>query len=254
MQAHLPMAMQETQLVVRSDALHVGDRCVKRGPTKGICDLCYCLLGLRVAETTRHICLECPFTKPVVTAIWKDGLLNMRAEPLTNPQVDDDTFCQLFERRIALGVADFDPPHLRPPKHLRAMIAALAAATNAALIRRRNHNAFCTAAPLQYEPARLVRTIMDSVCATSTALRTMAEREETRIYTHFEGWLPDEDDRPMAQWRASWYAMVRDTYPKVRLHHPTPFQHTHASAQCPDVDLDSPDVAARLRSRSVVSY
>ena len=95
---------------------------------------------------------------------------------------------------------------------------------------------------------------MDSVCATSTALRTIAEREETRIYTHFEGWLPDEDDRPMAQWRASWYAMVRDTYPKVRLHHPTPFQHTHASAQCPDVDLDSPDVAARLRSRSVVSY
>ena len=26
---------------------------------KGICDLCYCLLGKQVPETTRHICLTC---------------------------------------------------------------------------------------------------------------------------------------------------------------------------------------------------
>ena len=107
--------------------------------------------------------------------IWKDGLLNMRAEPLPDPRVDDDAFCRFVERRIVLGVADFDPPHLRPPKHLRTLIAALAAATNAALIRRRHHNAFCAAAPLQYEPARLVQSVMDVVCATSTALRTTAD-------------------------------------------------------------------------------
>ena len=58
--AQLPPVLQETQLHVRSDSLHVGDRCTKRGPTKGICDLCYCLLGARTPETTKHICLDCP--------------------------------------------------------------------------------------------------------------------------------------------------------------------------------------------------
>ena len=35
---------------------------MKKGCTKGICDLCYLLRGETVIETTRHLALECPYT------------------------------------------------------------------------------------------------------------------------------------------------------------------------------------------------
>ncbi len=47
-------------------------------------------------------------------------------------------------------------------------------------------------------------------------------------------------------WACDWGVNMKS------LHHLTPFAHTQASAQCPAVDLDSPDVAARLRSRPLV--
>jgi hypothetical protein len=255
MDVHLPATLQETQLLVRNDALHVGARCVKRGPTKGICDLCHILRGESVPETTRHIVLDCPFSKPVVMAIWRNGLLHMNAEPLTDPPISHDAFCDLLERRIIFGVPDFDPPHLRPPRHLRTVIATLAAATNAALIRRRNHNALNTALPIQYDPQRTAQSIMRSTCDVATALRTKAEREETRIYTNFEGWLPeDEDERPVGKWTHAWCAVVRDTHPRVCLFASTPFKHTQHSLQCPDVDTADPDVVSRLDARSKISY
>ena len=106
MRADLPPALQETQLLVRTDALHVGARCVKKGCTKGICDLCYILLGTRTPETTRHIVLECPFTQPVLTTVW--GAAHMAH---VNPQayahartLSADAFCSALERRIVFGV------------------------------------------------------------------------------------------------------------------------------------------------------
>ena len=131
----------------------------------------------------------------------------------------------------------------------------LAAATNAALIRRRNHNALNTALPIQYDPQRTVQSIMRSTCDVATALRTKAEREETRIYTNFEGWLPeDEDERPVAKWTHAWCAVVRDTHPRVCLFASTPFKHSQHSLQCPDVDTADPDVVSRLDARSKISY
>ena len=67
----LPPNLLETQLNVLSDAFHIGHRCTKRSCTKGICDLCFYLLGRSTPETTRHILLTCPFTQPVITAIWR---------------------------------------------------------------------------------------------------------------------------------------------------------------------------------------
>ena len=37
-----------------------------------------------------------------------------------------------------------------------------------------------------------------------------AERADTRIYTHYEGWLPD--DTSMKVWHNVWTTLLRDTY------------------------------------------
>ena len=71
MDAGLPPALQETQLRVRSDAYLLGDRCTKRGRTKGICDLCYVFLGRKTPETLSHILKTCPFTTPVLASVWR---------------------------------------------------------------------------------------------------------------------------------------------------------------------------------------
>ena len=55
------------------------------------------------------------------------------------------------------------------------------------------------------------------LCRVATALRASAEREETRIYTHYEGWLPEEDDRPLHKWHTAWSPLVTNTHPRVRL-------------------------------------
>ena len=113
--ARLPPILQETQLQVRSDSLHVGDRCTKRGPTKGICDLCYCLLGARTPETTKHICLDCPFTRPMVATIWRNYYMD-RAQPHVAPLIDPDhlAFQREFARRI-YAVSSLAPPPSRTP-------------------------------------------------------------------------------------------------------------------------------------------
>ena len=42
---------------------------------------------------------------------------------------------------------------------------------------------------LQYDAQQLVRRILRTVSATATAARTLATREESRIYCWYEGWL-----------------------------------------------------------------
>ena len=59
MAAGLPPALVETLFNVKSDCYHIGDACVKKGVTKGICDLCYYLLGANTPETLEHILCTC---------------------------------------------------------------------------------------------------------------------------------------------------------------------------------------------------
>ena len=132
-----------------------------------------------------------------------------------------------------------------------APIAVLAAATNEALIRRRHNNALNTTCPLQYDTAKTIASILNSVSATATALWTSAERDEDFIYTHYEGWLPDDDERPTTLWATAWGPITRDTYPKAST---SLTINNHGAAHDPTPDPNDPAVAARIRQRTQFSY
>ena len=250
MKACLPPHLQETQLLVRSDGLHVGDRCVKKGCRKGICDLCYILLGTRVPETTRHIVLDCPFTRPVIMAVWREAYM-AHTQPQTYTQTQNtsaDNFCSSLERRIVFGVPTWDPPRLKTLKSQDTAIATISAATNAALIRRRNNNALNTKCPLQTDVSTIVRSIFSTVCQTATVMRTTAQRTETMIYTHYEGWLPEDEKLPTTEWAHDWCVngIMQDVEPSATL------QFDLANITIPDnpqFDTNDPAVATRVQQR-----
>ena len=162
-------------------------------------------------------------------------------QALTDQQLSDT-----FERRFIFGVSDHDPPEYSPPIALRQSIATISAATNLVLMRRRHHNANNPALPLQHDTAKTIARVLRVICETATATRTIAEREETRIYTHYEGWLPDEDDLPTNEWLAAWSGLVRSTQPSVTLLSPPP---TDAHGD-PPYDLADPNVITRQTERS----
>ena len=253
MEARLPPHLLEIQLMVRSDAFHVGNRCVKTGCNKGMCDLCYLLLGRSIPETTRHICIDCPFTRPVVSTVWRHCM------KVTQPHVYRDTlhlsdehFCNLFERRMIFGVTDYDSDYHKPPVELKQPIAVTAAATNLALVRRRHHNALDTRKPPQYDTSATVARIFADVCETATTLRTTAEREEDRIYTHYEGWLPDEEKLPTTEWQKAWCEtnLLRNSRPATSLATPLPT----GAPNDPVYDDSDPATAARIVARSQQCY
>ena len=250
--ARLPPLLQETQLKVRADALHIGDRCTKpRGATKGKCDLCYFLLGSSVPETLDHILLTCPFTAPVVTAVWRTAFLK-HADPsayAATAHLMPADFVQRFERMILFGVTSFDTPQLR--RTLTVPATVLAAATNTCLIRRRNHNAHNCACPLQHDSPALIRNIFHTACRTATAMRTLAQGEERWMYTHYEGWMPaDEDEWPTNVWRSRWCGLLRDTRPQTSPAFPLPLPPSPDAADEPTYDLTAPDVQSRLRQHN----
>ena len=231
---------------MRSDSLHVGDRCIKTGPTKGICDLCFTLLGRSVPETTKHIVIGCPFSSSVACATQRYCM------QITQPQTYRETehlseteFCETFERRAIFGVADFDPQDQIPPAHLKQLNAAVAATTNNVLIRRRQSNALDTDRPLQHSTSAAVNQILRELCETATALRTVAEREEDSICTHYEGWLPEEEKLPTTIWQDTWSALVNSARPTVALRTPAP-----TTFDQPPYDPTDPTVAARIANRS----
>ena len=73
---------------------------------------------------------------------------------------------------------------------------ALAVLGKLYVMRRRHHNAHNPALPIQHDTAKTVARVLRMICDTATVTRAIAEREETRIYTHYEGWQPDEADLP----------------------------------------------------------
>ena len=157
---------------------------------------------------------------------------------------------------MVFGVAQWNPPGLNMDKNVSSAIATVSAATNAALIARRNHNAFNTKCPLQHDVNAIVRKVLTTVCTAATAARTTAEREETRIYTHYEGWLPDDDDLPTTAWRRTWcergHGFLRDTQPRAALAFQLPLSH---AAPNPHFDLNDPAVLTRTGQRhNEVSY
>ena len=255
MDAKLPPKLCETQFNVRCDDFHIGDRCVKRGPRKGVCDLCLILLNQRNPETTRHILIDCPFSQPVVTTVWRSIFLR-RTEPqvyASTAHLSSADFIKKFERRILFGVAKFDAD--RPDIALDGPIAALAAITNDCLLRRRNHNAHNTQVALQHHTSLAVNNIYSTLAATATALRTGAENEENMIYTHYEGWLPDEADRPTTKWMFQWCGEWEDSprifkpdRPSVSLQVPLPTDPPDAAPE-PTFAPDAADVLARKQER-----
>ena len=251
MQAQLPPLLQDTQLRVRCDAFHIGDRCVKRNCAKGLCDLCYFLLGSREPETLSHILEKCPFATPVVTAVHRAFLATTQpAVHAATLQLGTAAFVRRFERRIVFGVADFEPGSTGGSSEPGVPLAVLAAATNHCLLSRRHHNATNVKAPLQHSAAAVVSAVSRLLCQTATAMRTCERRVCDRIYTHFEGWQPDPT--PLEEWRKSWVAssIVNDTRPRTTLAFPIPLAPTPGVQPEPVIDLTDASTVTRLAARN----
>ena len=127
--------------------------------------------------------------------------------------------------------------------------------TNDYLIRRRHHNAHNTAFALAHDTPKAVAHIYASLAATATAMRSRAEAEENMIYTHYEGWLPEEEKLPTTKWNASWCGDHQDSprifcpsRPAVGLKEPLPTNTPDAAPQ-PTFDPTAPDVLARQQQR-----
>ena len=87
-------------------------------------------------------------------------------------------------------------------------------------------------------------------------MRSGAEAEENMIYTHYEGWLPDDEDLPTTQWRGRWCGDSSDSpcifdphRPSVALKHPLPTNPPNDAAPSPAFDPTAPDVLARQQQR-----
>ena len=95
-----------------------------------------------------------------------------------------------------------------------------------------------------------VRKVLATVCTAATAARTTAEREETRIYTHYEGWLPDDDDLPTTAWLRTWcergHGFLQNARPRAALTFQLPLSH---AAPNPQFDPNDPEVLTRTRQR-----
>ena len=91
----------------------------------------------------------------------------------------------------------------------------------------------------------LVDRILGTVCETATASRTLAQREENRIYCWYEGWLPDEEERPTTQWEHAWIDsnLLRNTYPATTIAQNPPL----ATSLIPRFNINHQDVTNRIR-------
>ena len=100
-----------------------------------------------------------------------------------------------------------------------------------------------------------IRTILQDVASIATAQRTLAERNETYMYTHYEGWLPET--LPTEEWRDEWQSLILDTKPRATTRFKPSDSQGQLAGSCPDptYDLNHPDTKTRLDSiRSTVRY
>ena len=117
------------------------------------------------------------------------------------------------------------------------------------LLRRRNHNALNTKCPLHYDINRTTQEILRLYCQTASALRETARQQEDWIYTHYEGWLPDEDERPVTKWEDAWCSTVCRAKP-CRLKYNCPLTPQPGEPPLPTFDQTAPDVVARTQCRA----
>ena len=113
-------------------------------------------------------------------------------------------------------------------------------------------NALNPKCPLQHDTDRTVRDIMHMVWNVATTYRA-AEQQENWIYTHYEGWLPPEDELPTNQWLSAWSAnhllhAPTKASPLANLQFPLPITTPGASPH-PTYDIHHPAVAARIGGR-----
>ena len=159
---------------------------------------------------------------------------------------------------MVLGVSSFDPPQFATKSSLRVPIATLSAIVNTILIRRRNHNALNTKCPLQHDTTRAVRDIFAMLRSVTTTSHRDAVAKENYIYTHYEGWLPDDDDLPTNKWIDAWAAnnllnVPNDSQPFATPKFALP---TSPATPHPTYDTHAPSTASRIGGRITqrVSY
>ena len=91
----------------------------------------------------------------------------------------------------------------------------------------------------------LVSSNIDSVISFIARGRTLAQHEENRIYCWYEGWLPDEEERPTTQWEHAWIDsnLLRNTYPATTTAQNPPL----ATSLIPRFNINHQDVTNRIR-------
>ena len=162
--------------------------------------------------------------------------------PITGPRIRIGVVTRL---RVLFGVTKFEDE--KTEVSLKRPFVAFAAATNAYLLRRRHRNANGPG-PLDSDTPKAIRAILHDVASIATAQRTLAERDETFIYTHYEGWLPET--LPTEEWEKTWLSLAYDSRPRVAMKFKTSDSYRQLTGSCPDptFNRNHPDTISRFNS------
>lgn len=168
------------------DAFPLGpDRCLKKTTTHGICDLCWYYQGIRVAESNRHILLECPHSIPITTA--HRLLLSCCTKPNAQHEaqgMDNQTFISTFTPRIIFGCTEFEPKQFHCPPEV---VVTLTGAIQQRLFERRNNNArqMLNGTPPEASPTRLLSQILSQFALAAESSHAKAIQNENRHQIYY---------------------------------------------------------------------
>jgi hypothetical protein len=200
---------------VACDALHLGDRCSKKGHTRGICDLCWLAFGSRTPETLAHLLLDCPFSAPVTQAAHR-ALIQTTSKVATAAvsrslaALPSAAFTRTFKSRIIFGCLanDLNWALGAPPE----AVVALAATVQHCLTTRRNANVTFASTPAsrqqhsashpQADPDDTLKQVANRLVLVAQAAHHKAAAEEKRLLVLYNSWLPDP--APLAIWERIW--------------------------------------------------
>ena len=197
--------LRETLYPILHDALHIGIRAgsssTARGNTRRFCAICLKKLHKQVPESLLHLLLDCPCSIPVWTSLQRDSI---RALHPTTAATIYPSRTPLFRRKLPLRLL-FGHTETESPSHKCLIAPVVAACTHAALIERNRHNRHYPN-DIRFDAQRTVNRAHHLIKLTAKATYTRAKLTQDRIFTTYNGWLPETT--PTDEWMKSWSNLI----------------------------------------------
>jgi hypothetical protein len=194
---------------VLTDSLPIGPvRDFSNDETKGICRLCYYLRNKSIEETSKHLCLECPYSQNLLACIIKmltkstgDNFL-LKANTL---DLNAQDVCMELQLPLISGS---HPINLvkEPPEHVKCgtpsvVFTNLIGLTQKYIMNRHNLNSD-PSRPLTHDLPQAIKQISKRLKEIAKGYLRQANKEEDRIDVKFDGWLPAI--LPTKEWERDW--------------------------------------------------